>query len=183
MGNADIRDYNAYIWTNTINGTTTQNVWNNGLCASTLGHRLDMQTIALPAQFLGTRLDSIRFTDTGADNVQRMVLHGVTLDADPVLVTAGVAPGIAAPAPMQAYPNPAGGAFRLRLGARAAAWAVTVELVDVRGRRVGRSLVAPAGATELAIDPAALGVRPAPGLYFARIAGEPRGAARIVVLR
>ena len=73
-GNDDIRDYFQNIYTNSINGTTTQNVFNTG------ARRLDRQLYALSAAFQGQTLTSIVFNDAGADFVSRMVLTGLTLE-------------------------------------------------------------------------------------------------------
>lgn len=76
VGNEDVRDYNQYIWTNSINGTSTIQVWNNGL-----GQRLDMQTYVLDSAFANQTLTSIVVTDTGNGNFQRSLLAGLTLEA------------------------------------------------------------------------------------------------------
>lgn len=73
-GNSDIRDYFQNVYTNSINGTTTQNVFNTG------SRRLDRQAYALSAAFQGQTLTSIVFTDNGADGFSRMVLTGLTLE-------------------------------------------------------------------------------------------------------
>ena len=183
-GGVDVRDYNVYTWTNTVNGTTTTNVWNNGECATSVGHRLDMQTITLPTAYLATRLDSIRFTDTGADNFQRLVVHAVTLDADSSLVNVSVdAPPTAAP-PLGVSPNPSGGAFRVALGEMTAGRPATVEVFDVRGRRVGVPLVAATGVRVLDLGREGLGVPLAPGLYFVHVrSGGVCAVTRVVVMR
>lgn len=74
-GNVDIRDYNFNpAYTTTINGTTTVEVFNNGL-----GQHYDRQRFALPAAFAGQTLTSITLEDSGADGVQRTFLTGVTV--------------------------------------------------------------------------------------------------------
>ena len=73
VGNADIRDYYQNTYTNSINGTTTQNVFNNG------PRRLDRQTFALDGAFATQTLTSIVFTDTGGTGFQRGALTAVTL--------------------------------------------------------------------------------------------------------
>jgi MYXO-CTERM domain-containing protein len=75
IGNADIRDHNANAYTNLINGTTTINVFDNGV-----GQRVDRQVFALPASFATDTLLSVRFDDYGADNVQRIFVAGLTLE-------------------------------------------------------------------------------------------------------
>ncbi len=78
-GNVDIRDYNRGGWTDTINGTTTVNVFLHNSGVQNLETRLDMQKIDLPAAFLTQRLSIIRFSDNGASNFQRIFLAGLTL--------------------------------------------------------------------------------------------------------
>lgn len=78
-GNVDIRDYNPNngAWTETINNTTTTNVWTGG------GKRLDKQYIVLPEVFATQNLVSIRITDSGATSMQRIFLAGATVGAVP----------------------------------------------------------------------------------------------------
>jgi hypothetical protein len=75
VGNEDIRDFNQLWFTNSINGTTTVNVVLIG------SHRLDKQAIALPADFQDEELSTIRLSDNGAYNWQRVFLAGVTVAA------------------------------------------------------------------------------------------------------
>lgn len=74
VGNVDVRDYNQWVWTNTINGTTTQEVFNNNN-----GQRMDMQTFTLPAAFASQTLTSIVIDDNGGSNFQRVFLMGLTV--------------------------------------------------------------------------------------------------------
>lgn len=76
VGNSDIRDYNNFFWTNSINGASTVNVvsLNDGQ------HRLDKQHIVLPVEFLTQTLTQIIFTDTGNQNFQRVFVSGVTVE-------------------------------------------------------------------------------------------------------
>lgn len=76
IGNNDIRDYLASSFTNSINGVTTVEVFvsNAGRQA-----RLDMQTIELPDVFLTQTLDTVRLTDSGNVNLQRVWLAGLTV--------------------------------------------------------------------------------------------------------
>jgi hypothetical protein len=86
----------------------------------------------------------------------------------------GVAPGRVAFALEPARPNPARGATRLGF-ALPAEERVTLEVIDVRGRRVRilSSGVRSAGPHAVSWDLRdAAGRRVAPGLYFARLAGE-----------
>ncbi len=79
IGNVDIRDYNNDGWTDTINGTTTTNVFNVGTDNWGMAGRLDMQQIALPSSFADQTLTSIELIDSGSAATQRVVLDGVTL--------------------------------------------------------------------------------------------------------
>ncbi len=76
-GNADIRDYNHNGWTNTINNTTTTMVWSY----SGISKRIDKQAIDLPDDFLDETLETIRFSDRGGSNYQRIALYGATVGA------------------------------------------------------------------------------------------------------
>lgn len=76
VGNQTVRDYNQYIWTNSVNGTSAVQVWDNGL-----GQRLDMQTYVLDPAFADQTLTSIVVTDTGNGSFQRGMLAGLTLEA------------------------------------------------------------------------------------------------------
>lgn len=78
VGNDDIRDYNQWIWTNSINGITTKQVFNNNQ-----SQRLDMQTFALPAAFANETLLNITVSDTGATDVQRLIVAGMTVKVVP----------------------------------------------------------------------------------------------------
>ena len=83
VGNVDIRDYNNDGDTNSINGTTTTNVFN--VYPDNIGSqgRLDMQSIALPSAFATQQLTSIQLIDYGGPNFQRSVLDGVTISSVP----------------------------------------------------------------------------------------------------
>lgn len=74
VGNDDIRDYNQNFYTNSINGTTTVEVFNNGR-----GQRLDKQEFLVPGAFVSKTLDEIVFWDSGAEGVQRIFLGGLTI--------------------------------------------------------------------------------------------------------
>lgn len=78
FGNSDVRDYNQNIFTNAINGTTTIEVFNNGS-----GQRVDRQQFVLPAAFASQTLDTITITDTGAPQLQRVFLTGLTVESVP----------------------------------------------------------------------------------------------------
>jgi len=78
-GNVDIRDYNFNpSYTTLINGTTTTEVFDNGL-----GQHFDKQAFALPAAFATETLETVRFIDTGADGWQRLFVAGLTVCQDP----------------------------------------------------------------------------------------------------
>lgn len=81
-GNNHIRDYLWNTWTNTINGTSTVNVFTAGSgqgIGSTNQVRLDMQTFTLPAAFASQALTKIRITDWGGSNYQRLIVSGITV--------------------------------------------------------------------------------------------------------
>lgn len=81
-GNNHIRDYLWNTWTNTINGTSTVNVFTAGSgqgVGSTNQVRLDMQTFQLPAAFAKETLTKIRITDWGGTNDQRLIVSGITV--------------------------------------------------------------------------------------------------------
>jgi hypothetical protein len=75
VGGDDIRDFNNYAYTNTINGTTTI----NAVTVDSGAHRLDEQLYTLDAAFLTQDLTSITMTDTGADGFSRGALTGLTI--------------------------------------------------------------------------------------------------------
>jgi hypothetical protein len=79
IGGENIRD----VWQSnrrpsSINGTTTVEVLNNGR-----GTHLDKQKFSLPARFHSDTLQKIKLTDNGGKEVQRLLLFGVTVDAEP----------------------------------------------------------------------------------------------------
>lgn len=75
FGNVDLRDYNQNaLYTNSINGMMTQQVWNNSS-----GQRLDMQRFDLDAAFANETLTSIVFEDTGDEGLQRAFITGITV--------------------------------------------------------------------------------------------------------
>ena len=75
IGDVDIRDYNNWVWTNTINGTTTTQVWTNDL-----GQRLDMQKFELDSAFWGQTLTSIEIVDSGGFEFQRAIVQAITVE-------------------------------------------------------------------------------------------------------
>ena len=84
VGGLDICDYNLGPWENDITSINTINVF---ACASdNWGNpgRLDMQQIALPPAFATQTLVSIQLVDNGGPNFQRVVLDGLTVQANRV---------------------------------------------------------------------------------------------------
>jgi hypothetical protein len=75
IGGVNVRDYNNDGGQNTINNTTTINVWNNG----SLGQRLDRQEYILPPDFANQELTSVTITDSGNENTQRAIFAGLTV--------------------------------------------------------------------------------------------------------
>jgi hypothetical protein len=64
VGNSTIRDYNNWVWTNTINGTTAQEWWTNNLHPSPQDQskRLDAHSFNLATKFAGETLTHIVVT-------------------------------------------------------------------------------------------------------------------------
>lgn len=81
-GNSDIRDFYDNVFTNSINGTTTQNVFLTDTDGASGGnqYRLDKQFIDLSA-FSSKTLVSMTLTDNGGTNFQRTFLSGVTAES------------------------------------------------------------------------------------------------------
>ncbi|MBK8099975.1 MAG: hypothetical protein IPK26_22965 [Planctomycetes bacterium] len=72
LGNVNVRDWLHSNYTNSINGTTTIEVWTEG------NARLDKQQFVLPPAFLTERLTSILFHDWGSPYSQSLYVVGVT---------------------------------------------------------------------------------------------------------
>jgi hypothetical protein len=89
VGNVNVRDYNQDGNTNTIDNTSTVQVWDNGL-----GQRLDRQEYILPAAFASQELTSVTITDTGNEgngtNGSRAILAALTVDTCESYVTEGL---------------------------------------------------------------------------------------------
>ncbi|MDZ4830171.1 MAG: hypothetical protein SGJ09_08255 [Phycisphaerae bacterium] len=79
-GNVDIRDFYQNVFTNTINGTTTVNVFttDNDGPAGPNAYRLDKQFVDLSA-FSDRTLVSMTLVDSGSNGVQRTFLSGITV--------------------------------------------------------------------------------------------------------
>lgn len=77
IGDVDVRDYNNWIWTNQINGSTTQMWWTNNLSPTPFdqSHRLDVQRFDLQAAFAGETLTGISVTAPA--NAQPGVMESV----------------------------------------------------------------------------------------------------------
>ena len=76
VGNVDIRDWNNFIFTNSINGTTTTEVFTSGTA------RIDKQVMALPPEFENEDVLSVRVVDTGGVNFSRVYFQGLTVVID-----------------------------------------------------------------------------------------------------
>ncbi len=80
-GNSDIRDWLSGGWINSINNTTTINVWSGTTVTSPAGYtcRIDKQRVILPDEFIGQTLTHVRMSDWGATNVHRAFLCGMSV--------------------------------------------------------------------------------------------------------
>lgn len=85
IGNVDVRDHFFAFWTNSINGTTTTNVYSSG-GGLLQESRLDMQHLALPASFLGQTLTEFRLTSTGGVLISDASIQGLTIMAQEQVV-------------------------------------------------------------------------------------------------
>lgn len=83
IGDVDLRDIRENTWTNTINGTTTVNVWQGVSPSIGAMHRTDKQSILLPAAFQSQRLVRVRLTDVGDEGFQRVLIYGLTVGTVP----------------------------------------------------------------------------------------------------
>ena len=89
-GNNSLRDYNNYIWTNSISQPTT-GWWSDGT------QRLDEQSFSL-GSYAGEELTSITITDWGNQVFSRAFLAAVTVDTGGPTTTAVIPePGYLAP--------------------------------------------------------------------------------------
>lgn len=92
-GNDDIRDYLLGSFSNSINGTTTTEVFSSGSGVYNQV-RLDKQEFDLPAAFEAAILQSIELTDNGDTSFQRVFLAGVTVHTVPEPVCWAMVVGI-----------------------------------------------------------------------------------------
>ena len=72
-GNSDVRDWHTGGYTQSINNTTTTNMFYDGT------RIYDKQRIVLPAAFQNGKLKKIVITDTGSGGFQRALLMGITV--------------------------------------------------------------------------------------------------------
>lgn len=78
IGNVDVRDHFYAWWTNSINDTTTKNVFTTG--GGVLEeNRLDKQQIILPTSFGNQILTSMRLTSTGGAGISDASIQGLTV--------------------------------------------------------------------------------------------------------
>lgn len=79
MGDSAIRDYNQYVWTNSVSSTAhSSQFWSNGLVGGF--QRLDEQVFALPTAFADQTLETITITDNGGDDFSRIFLSGLNVE-------------------------------------------------------------------------------------------------------
>jgi hypothetical protein len=79
QGNQDIRDFNQGLHTNSINNTTTVNVFPTIPQLNIGGKRMDRLQMTVLDSNRTKILSNILIIDNGASNVQRVVLAGITL--------------------------------------------------------------------------------------------------------
>ncbi len=85
IGDKTIRDYNNWVWTNSINGTSVQEWWTNNLNPSPddQSHRIDAHLLNLGVTFSGQTLTQIQFRApaTAGVNYMEPVLFAIGVDA------------------------------------------------------------------------------------------------------
>jgi hypothetical protein len=84
IGDVNVRDYNNYV-VNTINDTSTVQVWSNGL-----GQRLDRQEYIIPPSLSSQVLESVTITDTGNYGFSRAIFSALTVSTCPAYVAEGI---------------------------------------------------------------------------------------------
>lgn len=77
IGNVDVRDHFFAGNTNSINGTSTINVYSSG-GGRGLENRLDKQQLFLPSAFQGQSLTEFRLTSTGGVGISDASIQGLT---------------------------------------------------------------------------------------------------------
>jgi hypothetical protein len=82
LGDVNVRDYNNDGCTDSINNTSTTQVWQNGL-----GQRLDRQEYIVSAGFSDEVLTSVTITDTGRELFSRAVFSALTVSTCHAYVT------------------------------------------------------------------------------------------------
>ncbi|MBA4029207.1 MAG: hypothetical protein C0475_08780 [Planctomyces sp.] len=85
VGNVHVRDHFTSLFTNSIDGVVTRQVFGLG------GLRVDAQRLVLPEVFADQTLQTIRLTDFGTDNTSRLWLLGLTVESVVVPSPGGVA--------------------------------------------------------------------------------------------
>lgn len=86
VGDVNVRDYNNDGCADTINNSSTTQVWTNGL-----GQRLDRQEFIFPATLASQVLTSVTITDTGNDYFSRAIFSGLTVSTCQAYVTETIA--------------------------------------------------------------------------------------------
>lgn len=82
IGNVDVRDHFFAFWTNSINGTSTTNVFTTG-GGFLSENRLDKQQITLPSIFQEQTLTEFRLTSTGGVLISDASIQGLTVETQP----------------------------------------------------------------------------------------------------
>jgi hypothetical protein len=91
VGNSDIR---GWCCVGSINGTSTTNVYSEAQSPINWAPGfLDMQHIVLPHVFATQTLTSIKVVDSGATDLQRTVLDGVTVQSGPIITPSAIGQG------------------------------------------------------------------------------------------
>ncbi|MGA2590437.1 MAG: hypothetical protein ABSH32_11010 [Bryobacteraceae bacterium] len=85
VGDVNVRDYNNDGCADTINNTTTTQVWTNGL-----GQRLDRQEYILPAALASQVLTSVTITDTGNEFFSRAIFSALTVSTCRAYIATGI---------------------------------------------------------------------------------------------
>jgi hypothetical protein len=76
VGNVNIRDWNQFVWTNSLTAT-------NAVVAQAVGStRLDKQVWTMPLDIVGQELRAIRIIDNGNQDFQRVFVSGIALEID-----------------------------------------------------------------------------------------------------